>query len=140
MLAMHGMNKDFATGLMLWWMRKRNIRSYFRSTFLLSHSLAINLEQASFYVHLPESPPTHLIPRTFIVKPKRTSREWKHFSAAKNKRAPDEIQGHTSMFNGTANDGYYNLGLDTAKVIQQAIHVARGDTMTDKIPSSATDT
>jgi hypothetical protein len=44
------------------------------------------------------------------------------------------------MFNGRANDGYYNLGLDTAKVIQQAIHIARGDTMTERVPSSGTDT
>ncbi|KAF7775923.1 hypothetical protein Agabi119p4_4316 [Agaricus bisporus var. burnettii] len=84
----------------------------------------------NFYVHLPESPPTHLTPRTFIVQPKRTSRAWKHFSAAKNKRASDEIQGHTTMFNGRANDGYYNLGLDTAKIIQQAAHVGREDSKT----------
>ncbi|KAF9453026.1 hypothetical protein P691DRAFT_771759 [Macrolepiota fuliginosa MF-IS2] len=79
----------------------------------------------NFYVHLPEAPPTHLIPRTFIVQPKRTSREWKHFTAARNGQAADEVQGHTSMFKPKMNDGYYNLGLDTAKVIRQALHLIR---------------
>lgn len=34
------------------------------------------------------------------------------------------------MFNGRANDGYYNLGLDTAKIIQQAAHVGLEDSKT----------
>lgn len=78
----------------------------------------------SFYVLLPEAPPTHLSTRTFIVQPKRTSREMEKFTPARNKQAADEVQGHTGMFDVRTNDGYYNLGLTTANVIRQAIQKA----------------
>ncbi|KXN89588.1 hypothetical protein AN958_05455 [Leucoagaricus sp. SymC.cos] len=79
----------------------------------------------NFYVHLPEAPPAHLTARTFVVLPKRASRESNHFTATKNKRATDEVEGHTGMFDAKTNDGYYNLGLAVANTIQEAVGAAR---------------
>lgn len=42
------------------------------------------------------------------------------FVPAKNTVAQDEVQAHTGMFSATTNDGYYDLGLSAAKVIQDA--------------------
>jgi len=47
-----------------------------------------------------------------------------NFVPARNKQAADEVQGHTGMFDGRTNDGYYNLGLTTANVIRTAIQKA----------------
>jgi hypothetical protein len=91
------------------------------------------LSAGSFYVQLPETPPAYLTARTFIVQPKRTSREVKHFTPAKNKRASDEVQGHTGMFDAKTNDGYYNLGLVVANVIREAVQTMR----TSKLESTS---
>jgi len=90
----------------------------------------------NFYVLLPEAPPMHLTRRTFVVTPKRTSREWKCFVASNNTRASDEVEGHTSMFNAKMNDGYYDLGLRTAELIRQALHISQSAKSIEGIPSN----
>jgi hypothetical protein len=83
---------------------------------------------ASFYTLLPPTPPMHLTSRTFIVMPTSTNRCRSRFTPAKNNVAPDELQAHTGMFASKTNDGYYQLGLETAELIR---HAARGDDETD---------
>ncbi|KAL1661091.1 hypothetical protein GGF50DRAFT_129763 [Schizophyllum commune] len=80
----------------------------------------------TFYTFLPPSPPTYFSSRTFVVLPKRTSRAYSHFAPAKNELAADELEAHTGMFSGATNDGYYELGLETAKFIRQAVFLHRG--------------
>jgi hypothetical protein len=45
---------------------------------------------------------------------------------ARNTLATDEIQAHVGMFGAASNDGYYHLGLETAKYIREAVLIARG--------------
>ncbi|KAL1747652.1 hypothetical protein HDZ31DRAFT_80229 [Schizophyllum fasciatum] len=80
----------------------------------------------TFYTYLPPSPPSYFSSRTFVVLPKRTSRASTHFEPSKNEIAADELEAHTGMFSGTTNDGYYELGLETAKFIRQAVYLHRG--------------
>jgi hypothetical protein len=40
--------------------------------------------------------------------------------------ALDELQAHTGMFSGKTNDGYYELGLETARIIRESVMLARG--------------
>ncbi|KAG1783133.1 hypothetical protein EV702DRAFT_1191570 [Suillus placidus] len=82
----------------------------------------------SFYTLLPPAPPSFSSPRTFAILPQRTSPITAHFLPARNHQAADEIQAHTNMFNPRSNDGYYQLGLDTAKIIREAVMSARGIT------------
>lgn len=80
---------------------------------------------------LPPAPPSFSSPRTFAILPQRTSPIATHFLPARNHQAADEIQAHTNMFNPRSNDGYYQLGLDTAKIIREAVMSARGITESD---------
>ena len=83
---------------------------------------------------LPASPPSFMDHRTFIVLPKRKfsfsvpneGDVADHFLTAPNGLASDEIQAHTGMFEAKTNDGYYQLGLETARVIREAVMLARG--------------
>ena len=43
----------------------------------------------------------------------------------------DEVAAHTTMFQGTSNDGYYELGLQTAQAIRDAVMLARGERPTE---------
>lgn len=45
---------------------------------------------------------------------------------SKNAIAPDEIEGHTGMFDAKTNDGYYQLGLAAANIIRDAICAHNG--------------
>ena len=67
-----------------------------------------------------------LTSRTFIVLPKYGSSSKDHFLPASNGIALDEIQAHTGIFSGTTNDGYYQLGLTSVKIIQDALMSSRG--------------
>jgi hypothetical protein len=78
------------------------------------------------YAILPPKPPEFLTSRTFIVLPKYGSRSKDHFLPARNAIAPDEIHGHTGIFSATTNDGYYQLGLTSVKIIQDALMSSRG--------------
>ncbi|KAG1752628.1 uncharacterized protein EDB91DRAFT_1243392 [Suillus paluster] len=82
----------------------------------------------TFYTLLPPPPPSFSTPRTFAILPPRTSPMAAHFLPARNTQAADEVQAHTNMFNPRYNDGYYQLGLDTAKIIREAVMSARGIT------------
>ena len=81
------------------------------------------------YVLLPPTPPRYLSSRTFILLPKLYTPAAPHFLPAKNGLATEEILAHTGMFSAATNDGYYELGLDTAKIIQEAL--ASGGTKHD---------
>ena len=88
---------------------------------------------ARFYTLLPASLPStdH---RTFITLPKRKfsftvpseGDVADHFLKAPNGLASDEIQAHMGMFEAKTNDGYYQLGLETSRVIREAVMLARG--------------
>jgi len=83
---------------------------------------------------LPANPPSFMDHRTFIVLPKRKfsftlpskGDVADHFLTAPNGLASDEIQAHTGMFEAKTNDGYYQLGLETSRVIREAVMLARG--------------
>lgn len=80
----------------------------------------------SFYTLLPAVPPIHNSPRTFIVLPKRSSRSVSHFLEARNGIAPDELQAHTGIFSAQTNDGYYELGLQTSRIIRESVMLGKG--------------
>lgn len=64
--------------------------------------------------------------RTFCILPKKNTRAANHFSPATNSLAPDETQAHMNMFGPRTNDGYYALGLATARIVRGAVLDARG--------------
>ncbi|KAG6880351.1 hypothetical protein C0992_007762 [Termitomyces sp. T32_za158] len=78
----------------------------------------------AFYTMVPATPPFSAA-RTFIILPKRASPQYAYFSAAKNTKALDEVQAHIGMFNAKTNDGYYELGLATAKIIRESLQSRR---------------
>ena len=80
----------------------------------------VRLHTDRLYVVLPPTP-EYSSSRTFILLPKLYAPAAPHFVPAKNKLAPNEIQAHTSMFAPATNDGYYELGLDAAKIVQEAL-------------------
>lgn len=80
----------------------------------------------SFYTYLPPTPLLHSSERTFIVLPKKNAKAAPHFVLARNGLASDELEAHTGMFSGKTNDGYYDLGLQAAQVIREAVISARG--------------
>ena len=83
---------------------------------------------------LPANPPSFMDHRTFVVLPKRKfsfsvpneGDVADHFLTAPNGLASDEIQAHTGMFEAKTNDGYYQLGLETSRIIREAVMLARG--------------
>ncbi|KAK1233312.1 hypothetical protein PQX77_003538 [Marasmius sp. AFHP31] len=75
----------------------------------------------TFYTLLPAVTFVHNLDRTFIVIPKGNPKIQSRFIRAENNTATDEIQAHTGMFAAQTNDGYYNLGLETARLIQEAL-------------------
>ncbi|CCM04049.1 uncharacterized protein FIBRA_06208 [Fibroporia radiculosa] len=79
----------------------------------------------TFYTLLPPKPPSYPSSRTFIVVPREPPQLVQHFSQAANTIAADEIQAHTGMFDSKTNDGYYELGLVIAQVIQDAVAISR---------------
>ncbi|KIY74107.1 hypothetical protein CYLTODRAFT_364445 [Cylindrobasidium torrendii FP15055 ss-10] len=79
-----------------------------------------------FYTYLPDIPMLYDQPRTFVILPKKSARSFPSFKPARNTIAPDELQAHTGMFSGKTNDGYYELGLETARLIREAIMLGRG--------------
>ncbi|KAK0498596.1 hypothetical protein EDD18DRAFT_1104114 [Armillaria luteobubalina] len=91
-----------------------------------------------FYTYLPPVALVHPNARTFIVLPKKNAHSAGNFLPANNGVAPDELQAHTGMFGAKTNDGYYELGLQTAKIIREAVMLGRGifedpDTQKDSI-------
>jgi hypothetical protein len=96
--------------------------------------VGVSLNPARFYTLLPASPPSFMDHRTFIVLPKRKlsfsfpneGDVADHFLKAPNGLAGDEIQAHMGMFEAKTNDGYYQLGLETSRMIREAVMLARG--------------
>ncbi|KAG6831390.1 hypothetical protein H0H92_010992 [Tricholoma furcatifolium] len=78
----------------------------------------------AFYSMIPATPPFS-VARMFIVLPKRSSPQYACFSPAQNTKALDEVQAHIGMFGAKSNDGYYELGLATAKVIRESLPPTR---------------
>ena len=79
-----------------------------------------------FYTYLPGKPPTHPNPRTFIILPQPNTQYAPYFVQAHNSLGMDEVAAHTGMFQATSNDGYYDLGLQTAKAVREAVDLCRG--------------
>ena len=78
------------------------------------------------YAILPPKPPVFLTSRTFIVLPKYGNRSKDHFLPVNNRIALDELQAHTGIFSAKTNDGYYQLGLTSVKIVQDALITSRG--------------
>ena len=60
-----------------------------------------------------------------------------HFLGAHNNLAADEVQAHVGMFEPSTNDGYYELGMMTARLIREAVTKDRGFHVEDEIPDTA---
>jgi hypothetical protein len=75
----------------------------------------------TFYTVIPSGPPANLPPRTFCILPEPSSDAIQRFVPAPNTLAENEVRAHVTMFEPTKNDGYYQLGLEAAAVIRQAI-------------------
>lgn len=96
--------------------------------------LGVSANPFRFYTLLPASPPSFMDHRTFIVLPKRKLNlsvpnegdPADYFLKTPNGLANDEIQAHTGMFEAKTNDGYYQLGLETSRVIREAVLLTRG--------------
>ncbi|KAL4081614.1 hypothetical protein V8B97DRAFT_1913612 [Scleroderma yunnanense] len=83
--------------------------------------MRVSFSLPTFYVLLPASPPAFPTPRTFVVLPARSSPVFANYIIARNSHASDEVQAHMGMFDPTQNDGYYELGLETAKIIREIV-------------------
>ncbi|KAJ6539523.1 hypothetical protein B0H19DRAFT_1315669 [Mycena capillaripes] len=94
----------------------------------------------NFYTYLPPTPLLHDSVRTFIVLPKKNAPAEPYFVLARNGLASDEVEAHTGMFSGKTNDGYYDLGLQTAEVIREAIMHSRSVAPTETTSSVLVDT
>lgn len=55
--------------------------------------------------------------RTFAILPGPSEAILTHWRAAVNTVATDEITAHMGMFNPRSNDGFYDLGLATVRLI-----------------------
>ncbi|GAA5875329.1 hypothetical protein JCM1840_001931 [Sporobolomyces johnsonii] len=73
-----------------------------------------------FYTLIPASGATPA--RTFLVLPHSPSLR-SHFTPSTNTRAADEIRAHVEMFDRS--DGYYQLGTETARLINEWVEEAR---------------
>lgn len=70
-----------------------------------------------------------------MVLPSRSSPAFAHYAPSSNCVAKDEVQAHTGMFKAANNDGYYQLGLQTAQVIREALRMSGAQsTYTEQIP------
>ncbi|KAF7352637.1 Catalytic protein [Mycena venus] len=94
----------------------------------------------NFYTYLPPTPLLSNSERTFIVLPKKNAPAGPHFVLARNGLASDEVEAHTGMFSGKTNDGYYDLGLQTAQVIREAVMIGRGSVPVDTASPELVDT
>ncbi|KAI0251326.1 hypothetical protein BJV78DRAFT_1212497 [Lactifluus subvellereus] len=79
----------------------------------------------TFYTYLPPALPAHPSPRMFCLLPESSEDAFQHFVPARNTLAEDEVRAHVSMFEPGKNDGYYQLGLETAAVIRRALEDRR---------------
>ena len=73
------------------------------------------------YTSIPPTAPSFQPTRTFVVLPSKGSAARKYFQPASNGLALEEIEAHTGMFSATTNDGFYEIGLDTAGCIREAL-------------------
>ena len=79
----------------------------------------------TFFTCLPANPPNFPRSRTFAVLPHPNTPLGTHFAPNHNSLAADEIQAHTGMFDSKTNDGYYELGLNSARLIREAVLLHR---------------
>ncbi|KAJ7684005.1 hypothetical protein B0H17DRAFT_1073235 [Mycena rosella] len=109
-----------------------------RVDFLVNAEAQEGVVFRNFYTYLPPTPLLHDSVRTFIVLPKKNSPAEPFFVLARNGLAPDELEAHTGMFSGKTNDGYYDLGLQTAQLIERAVMNSRGVLPTTQAPAGPT--
>jgi hypothetical protein len=100
----------------------------------------MNLVLDRFYTLIPPSPPANLSPRTFCLLPETSSDAFQRFVPAPNTLAENEVRAHVTMFEPTKNDGYYQLGLEAAAVIRQAITNRRPEVHTTPIDDQTKET
>ena len=89
----------------------------------------------SFYTLLPPVPGTRNEESTFIVLPPVKSPLRSRFLFSQNNIADNEIDAHMGMFEPSTNDSYYALGLETAKIIKDAVAISRGQPATEGQPT-----
>ena len=80
----------------------------------------------SFYTLLPYMPGKREEQSTFVILPSRDSPLRERFLFSQNNLADNEIEAHMGMFEPSTNDSYYGLGLETAKIIREAVASSRG--------------
>ncbi|KAJ7180281.1 hypothetical protein C8R43DRAFT_1084241 [Mycena crocata] len=97
-----------------------------RVEFLVNAEAEEGVVFRNFYTYLPPTPLLHDSARTFIVLPKKKAKAESYFVLARNGVATDEVEAHTGMFAGKTNDGFYDLGLQTAQLIRDAVLNSRG--------------
>lgn len=102
--------------------------------------VGIDLVLDRFYTLIPPSPPANLSPRRFCLLPEPSSDAFQHFVPAPNTLAENEVRAHVTMFEPTKNDGYYQLGLEAAAVIRQAITNRRLEAHTTPIRDQTKET
>ena len=85
-----------------------------------------NVSCISFYTLLPAMPGTRSEESTFVILPPAKSLLRSRFLFSQNNIADNEIEAHMGMFEPSTNDSYYALGLETAKIIREAIATSRG--------------
>ncbi|KAJ7490429.1 hypothetical protein B0H11DRAFT_2010406 [Mycena galericulata] len=101
-----------------------------RVDFLVNAEAREGVVFRNFYSYLPPTPLLHTSARTFIVLPKKKAPAEPYFVLARNGLASDELEAHTGMFSGKTNDGYYDLGLQTAQFIREAVNQSHGSQST----------
>ncbi|BEI89083.1 uncharacterized protein CcaverHIS019_0204450 [Cutaneotrichosporon cavernicola] len=79
-----------------------------------------NVSFANFYTCLPAGG-SHLMRRTFAILPSPSEAIATHWMPATNSIAKDEVTAHMGMFNPRQNDGFYDLGLATARIIAERL-------------------
>lgn len=88
----------------------------------------------NFYTLLPYMPGKRDEQGTFIILPPPDSAIRSHFLFSQNNVADNEIEAHMGMFESSTNDSYYGLGLETAKIIREAINSSRGVATNESAP------
>jgi hypothetical protein len=70
-------------------------------------------------------PPKYLLDRSFCVLPVASHPLYSDWIPSISSFAADEVDAHIGMFNAKTNEGFYELGLNVAKVTMEAVESAR---------------
>jgi hypothetical protein len=86
-----------------------------------------NLVLDRFYTLISPSSPANPSAQTICLLLEPSLDAFQRFVPAPNTLAENEVRAHVTMFEPTKNDGYYQLALEAAAVVRQAITNRRSD-------------